>query len=67
MNNDYKQGYRDGWNDAKKNEGVFVEPKSPTACAVCSIDFGDAAYSYYCANPKCPKGFGGGAASGKQI
>ena len=56
---DYKRGWYDGYQAAKKeqppiNYPVIPMPSFSTACRVCGIDFGAGPMGYVCNHINCP-------------
>lgn len=59
---DYKRGWYDGYQAAKKeanqispyNIPVTTPPVSSSRCKTCGIDFGTGAWGYVCNHAKCP-------------
>jgi hypothetical protein len=66
---DYKKGWYDGYQAAKKEQGINIPSIPPLTtpkiadnrCSVCGINFGNGAWGYVCTNSKCPTGFSSGA------
>lgn len=56
---DYKRGWYDGYQAAKKEQSTvniptIAAPSLSTACKICGIDFGSGPMGYVCNHPKCP-------------